>query len=137
MGPSNSKHKRGLVRYLKIAEIMTHEVVTITPENTLHDAARLMGEKHVGSLIVIKYETPVGIVTERDLLSKVVSSGMVLEKDWLAGGVSIKEEKVEKIMSYPLTTISFKARIKEAAQMMIEKRIRRLQCLKTENSWAS
>jgi CBS domain-containing protein len=126
MGPANSKHKRGLLRYRKIEEIMTHEVVTIAPENTLYEAARLMGEKHIGSLIVVKYETPVGIITERDLLSKVVSSGIVLEKDWLAGGVSIKEEKVEKAMSYPLTTIRLTAKIKEAAQKMIEKRIRRL-----------
>jgi len=105
---------------------MTQEVVTITPENTLYEAARIMGEKHIGSLIVMKYDTPVGIITERDLLSEVVGRGIDLEKDWLVGGVTIKEEKVEKIMSYPLTTISLTSSIKEAAQMMIEKKIRRL-----------
>jgi CBS domain-containing protein len=105
---------------------MVSEVVTISPENTLYDAARLMGEKHIGSLIVVKYETPVGIITERDLLREVVDRGIALEKDWLVGGASIKEEKVEKIMSYPLITISLRASIKEAAQMMIEKKIRRL-----------
>ena len=109
-----------------IGEIMTREVVTIDPESTLHEAARIMGEKHVGSLIVLKYDTPVGMITERDLLSKVSASGIDLEKDWLVGGVSIKEEKVEKFMAYPLVTIRLTAKIKEAAQMMIEKRIRRL-----------
>lgn len=126
MGLEDSKPKIGLTHSQKVEEIMTREVVTIAPENTLYDAAKLMGEKYVGSLIVIKYKTPVGIITERDLLSKVVSSGIVLEKDWLAGGVSIKEEVVEKLMSYPLTTIGLKARIKKAAQTMIERRIRRL-----------
>ena len=85
-----------------------------------------MGEKHIGSLIVIKYDTPVGIITERDLLREVADRGIALEKDWLAGGVTIKEEKVEKIMSYPLIMVSLKSSIKEAAQIMIEKQIRRL-----------
>ena len=121
-----AQYKRDLARYRKIEEIMTREVVTITPESTLDEAAKIMGEKHIGSLIVLKYDTPVGIITERDLLSKVSASGIDLEKDWLLGTTSIKEEKVEKFMSYPLTTICLTARIKEAAQMMIEKKIRRL-----------
>jgi len=105
---------------------MVRDVVTITPENTLHDAARIMGEKHIGSLIVVKYETPIGIITERDLLREVVDRGIALEKDWLVGGVSINEEKVEKIMSYPLIMISINSSTKVAAQIMIEKKIRRL-----------
>jgi CBS domain-containing protein len=120
------QRKRDPTPHCEIERTMTRDVVTITPENTLYDAARIMGEKHIGSLIVIKYETPVGIITERDLLREVVDRGIALEKDWLVGGASIKEEKIEKIMSYPLITISIKSRIKEAAQMMIEKKIRRL-----------
>ncbi len=121
-----TQYKRDLASHRKIEEIMTHEVITIAPENTLHDAAKLMGEKRIGSLIVVKYDTPVGIITERDLLREVVRREIDLEKDWLVGGISIKDEKVEEIMSYPLNTISLKSQIKEAAQMMIEKKIRRL-----------
>jgi len=121
-----AQYKRDLARYRKIEEIMTREVVTITPESTLSEAARIMGEKRIGSLIVLKYDTPVGIITERDLLSKVSGSGIDLEKDWLVGGTSIKEEKVEKFMSYPLITICPTAKIKEAAQMMIENKKGRL-----------
>ena len=122
----NTQHKRGIARHREIKQIMTQEVVTITPENTLYEAARIMGEKHIGSLIVVKYDTPVGIITERDLLREVVAREIDLEKDWLVGGVTIKEEKVKEIMSYPLNTISLTSNIKEAAQMMIEKKIRRL-----------
>lgn len=110
----------------EIERIMVSDVVTITPEDTLYEAARIMGENRIGSLIVMKYKTPVGIITERDLLREVADKEIALEKDWLTGGASIKEEKVEKIMSYPLITISPKTSIKEAAQKMIEKRIRRL-----------
>ncbi len=121
-----AQHERNPARQREVREIMTREVITIAPESTLYEAARIMGEKHIGSLIVLKYETPVGMITERDLLSKVTDSGIDLEKDWLVGGASIKEETVEKFMSYPLITIRVTAKIKEAAQMMIEKKIRRL-----------
>lgn len=105
------QYERNLSLYKEVKEIMTREVLTITPEASMEEAAILMGEKHVGSLIVTKYETPVGIVTERDLLTKVLASG----KD-------MKETKVEKVMSYPLITTCLEAKIKETAQLMIKKK---------------
>jgi CBS domain-containing protein len=93
-------------------ELMSKDVVTTTPEASLDEAARIMGEKHIGSLIVEKYKTPVGIVTERDLLSKVLALGLFLT-----------DEKVGAVMSYPLAAVSLTAKIKEVAQlMMISKR---------------
>jgi len=121
----HTQHKHSFAQLQEIRAIMRN-VTTITPDSTLYEAARIMGKKHIGSLIVIKYETPVGIITERDLLREVVDEEIALEKDWLAGGATIKEEKVDKIMTYPLITISVNSIIKEAAQTMIEKRIRRL-----------
>ncbi len=70
-----------------------------------------MGERHIGSLIAVNYKTPVGIVTERDLLSKV-----------LAYGLFLKDEKVQDVMSYPLAGVSSTATIKEVAQVMIDKK---------------
>ncbi len=89
------QYKRDLPRYKMTQELMSSDVVTIDPESSLDDAARIMGEKHIGSLIVLKYKTPVGIVTERDLLSKVLALGLFL-----------KDEKVEEVMSYPLAGVS-------------------------------
>lgn len=113
------------MRYRNIASIMTSEVFTINPENTLHEAAQLMGEKHIGSLIVMKYETPVGIITEGDLLN-VVTNGIPLERDWIRSSPSICNEKVEKVMSYPVIKICVEYRLKDAARLMIEKKVRRL-----------
>jgi CBS domain-containing protein len=113
------------VRCREIENIMTSEVLTITPESTLYEAAQLMGENHIGSLIVMKYGTPVGIITEGDLLN-VVSDGIRLERDWITGSPSIRNEKVEKVMSSPLVKICVYSPLKDAARMMIEKRIRRL-----------
>jgi CBS domain-containing protein len=109
----------------KITDIMTSEVLTITPRNTLHEAAQLMGEKHVGSLIVVEYDTPVGIITEGDLM-KIVREGIPLERDWIRSSPSIRNEKVEKVMSFPLVKICVDCTLKDAARIMIEKRIRRL-----------
>jgi CBS domain-containing protein len=105
------QYLRDLSRNKEVKDIMSRDVITITTEATMAEAARIMGEKHIGSLIITKYETPVGIVTERDLFSKV-----------LAKGKNPAEEKVEAVMSYPLITIGPTAKIKEAAQMMIQKK---------------
>jgi len=105
------QYKRNLSRYRMAKELMSKDVVTINPEALLDDAAMIMGEKHIGSLIVMKYHTPVGIVTERDLLSKV-----------LALDRNLRDEKVENVMSYPLAGVSLTATIKEAAQLMTSKK---------------
>ncbi len=105
------QYKRDLSRYKEIKEIMSKEIATINPEASMKEAATVMGDKHVGSLIVTKYNTPVGIVTERDLLTKV-----------LARGKDLKKERVEGAMSYPLVTICLTAKIKEAARAMIKKK---------------
>ncbi len=105
------QYKRDLERYKLVEEIMTPKVYTINPEESMEKAARIMGQKHIGSLIVKKYDTPVGIITERDLLTKIFAK----DKD-------PEEEQVEKSMSYPLVTIPLKAKIKEAAQIMIQKK---------------
>lgn len=107
------QYKRDLPTYQSTRDIMSPNVATISPEVSLDDTARIMGEKHIGSLIVINYQTPVGIITERDLLSKV-----------LAFGLFLKDEKVNEIMSYPLAGVSVNATIKEAAQQMITKKSR-------------
>jgi signal-transduction protein with cAMP-binding, CBS, and nucleotidyltransferase domain len=107
------QYKRDLQCYQTAKEIMSQNVVTTTPEASLKDVSRIMGEKHIGSLIVTKYRTPVGIITERDLLSKV-----------LAYGEFIGDEKVEDVMSYPLFSVSTTVKIKEVAQLMTSKKSR-------------
>ena len=113
------------MHYRNIASIMTSEVFTINPEKTLHEAAQIMGEKHIGSLIVMKYETPVGIITEGDLLN-IVSEGIPLQRGWIRSSPSICTEKIERAMSFPLIRICVDYRLKDAARLMIEKRVRRL-----------
>jgi CBS domain-containing protein len=107
------QYKRDLPRYQMAKEIMSHDVTTVTPETSLDEAAKIMGKKHIGSLVVTKYHTPVGIVTERDLLSKVLALGLFLA-----------DEKVEDVMSYPLSGVSLTAKIKEVAALMTKTKSR-------------
>jgi CBS domain-containing protein len=102
---------RDLSRYRLAKEIMSQNVETVAPEALLDEAAKIMGEKHIGSLIVVKYHTPVGIITERDILSKILAHGLLLGN-----------ETVEGVMSYPLVAVSSMAKIKEVAQLMISKK---------------
>ena len=105
------QYKRNLPLYRLTEDLMTREVCTIAPEASLDQAARIMGDKHIGSLIVTKYRTPVGIVTERDLLSKV-----------LAYGILLIDQTVEGVMSYPLAGISVSTKLKEVARAMTNKK---------------
>jgi len=98
-------------RNLKVGDIMSRKVITTTPETSMIQAAKTMGEKHIGSLIVVKYRTPVAIVTERDLLTKV-----------LACNLDLKKTLVGQVMSYPLIRICETFKIREAARTMINKK---------------
>jgi CBS domain-containing protein len=98
-------------RHLKVGDIMSRKVMTTTPETTMIQAAKTMGEKHIGSLIVVKFKTPVAIVTERDLLSRV-----------LACNLDLKKTLVGQVMSYPLIKICPTFEIREAARTMINKK---------------
>ncbi len=94
---------------------MADKVLTAGPNTTVNRAAKLMAERGVGSIIIVKKKKPVGILTERDLLMKVVSLDLKPSK-----------VKIGKIMSSPIMTISPNIDITDAARMMAHSKIRRL-----------
>jgi CBS domain-containing protein len=98
----------------KVKDIMTKTVVTIEANKTVSEATALMTENNVSNLIVMKDVTPIGIVTERDFVRKVLAKNKP------------PTIKISEIMSTPLRVIDPDAPIKEAARKMIRKGIRRL-----------
>ena len=98
-----------------VADIMSSPVVTIDSEANARDAALLMTDRRIGSIIVEKQGQPIGIVTERDMLERVVS----LCKDPC-------ETKMKEIMSSPLITTSKEIGILDAMRKMRENGISRL-----------
>src|SRR5665647_957967 len=101
-----------------VKDLMTKNVVTIDANKTVVEAAALMSENDIGDLIVMDDNTPVGIVTERDFVRRVLAEG------------KSTESKVSEVMTRPLKVIDPDAPIKEAARRMVNKRIRRLPVIK-------
>ncbi|MGD0204398.1 MAG: CBS domain-containing protein [Candidatus Bathyarchaeia archaeon] len=97
---------------------MTKNVVSIGVNNSVIEAAELMGSNRVGCLVIMDGEVPIGIVTERDIVRRVVAKKMPLDT------------KVSEIMSKSLITVDPDASLKEAARLMSSNKIRRLPVLK-------
>jgi len=99
----------------KISAFVRTYIFSINYEENIKAAAEIMKEKKVGSLLVKKDNEYVGIITERDILYKVVAEG----KD-------IIKTKVGEIMSSPLITIDYNSTVKEALEKFKIHNIRRL-----------
>jgi acetoin utilization protein AcuB len=67
-----SKTQKAISRTIKVKEIMTNHVITIPPEASVKEAARVMIERKIGCLPVVKDEKLVGLVTETDILRYVL-----------------------------------------------------------------
>jgi len=99
-----------------VVEAMNKDVKTIRPDATVKDAVKIMNQHRIGSLVVVKGTGEVlGIVTERDILNDVVAEG----KD-------SSEVRVEDIMSDEIVTIDPRRSLEEAADLMVEKEIKKL-----------
>ena len=98
----------------EVRNIMTEKLVTVDAESTLMEAMKHMVEKNIGSVIATRDGLPGGILTERDIL-----------KDFCMNPQS-GESTIAEIMSSPLITIDAGASLGQAADLMAEKKIRRL-----------
>ena len=100
----------------KIGDIMTKNLVTIEASNSAQEAAKKMKHKDISSLLVIDESgVHVGIVTEKDLVSKVCIHNK-----------NSTEVFVNEIMSSPLVSIEYKATLEEAAKKMVDNKIQHL-----------
>ena len=108
---------------MKIQDIMNSKVVSISPDATTKDAARMMHDLHIGSLTVMEDDQLVGIITDRDICCKVTATGR--DAGWT---------KVNEIMATEVTTCYDDQDLTEAASLMTEHHIRRLAVLKRDNS---
>jgi CBS domain-containing protein len=106
----------GLRTRMLVKDAMSNPVITTKEEATSNKVAFLMGENDVGCVVVTNKEgKPLGIITERDLVIRVLSKN--LKPDAV---------KAKEIMTSPLVTIEPEATINEAAKRMNRLGIRRL-----------
>ena len=98
-----------------------HNATKISSDTTVSEAAAMMDQKSIGSVLVEKNNKIIGIMTERDILKKIVAKGE--NSDVL---------RVKDIMSYPIITIEANEDIEAASRKMCHNKIRRL--VVTENN---
>jgi len=100
---------------LKVKDVMVTNLITVEAGATVKKAAELMDKHDIGCLIVLSYGNPIGIVTERDMLRRVL-----LQKRDLA------KTKIGNVMSAPLIASNPETDIRNAVRLMNERRIKKL-----------
>jgi CBS domain-containing protein len=94
---------------------MVKEVITIDDESTVKEAADIMNKFEIGCLIAVRKGKAMGIITERDLLKRVVADA----KD-------AKKAKVKNIMTSPLVVVEPEMDLEEAVKLMFQMKIKKL-----------
>ena len=97
-----------------VNQVMSKNVITVDKSTSLQEAAQNMKKLNVGCVIVVDGAKPLGIITERDFVTKVAAEGRPLFTE------------ISEVMSSPLITIGPEETIWEASEMMKEKSIHKL-----------
>ncbi len=98
-----------------VRDIMSKNIKTVRTDDSAHDAVVKMNKFDVGSVIVTNNNRPIGIITSKNILTRVVEPRLD------AGTIRAKD-----IMSSPLMTIEPDASVEDAAKIMAQRRIKKL-----------
>lgn len=105
-----------------VGSIARMPVPTVNRSETVSEIASLMVNGNIGAVIVVRDAEPLGIVTERDLVRKVIYAQR-----------NAREIVAQEIMTAPLITISYDRTVEEALEIMQRNNVRRLVVLKGES----
>lgn len=118
---------------MKVCDLMTSEVVTLTPATSLREAASLLVEKGISGVPIVDASgAVVGVLSEADIVVKAGGEvarnrllGWLLESDF---GIEdkIRAESVGDAMTRPAVTIGPKRPVHEAARLMVTEGVNRL-----------
>jgi len=98
-----------------IRDIMSKDVRIVRPDTSVKEVVATMNKFNIGSIIVVQGDRPVGIITERDILRRIVEPCLAPET-----------LTARQLMTSPVITISETASIEEAAKLMARKKIKKL-----------
>jgi len=107
---------------LKIQDIMIKNVITLNGNATVREAVAIMDKHGIGCLVVIQDENPIGIITEGDMLKRVLLEA----KDPTT-------TKAFQIMSAPLVFGNPQMSLQDAVKLMTEKKIKKLPIMENEH----
>ncbi len=106
------------MRDITVEEVMSRNPKIVSGELTVREGARILKEKGISTLIIEEDGRPVGIVTDRDFVTKVVAEGLNLDT------------KLREIMSSPIIMIPHNEYLSDAAKIMTRRKIRKLPVVK-------
>ena len=105
-----------------VKDIMAVNVVTMPPDASVFEVSKSMSEMDIGSVIITDKERPVGIITESDIVRRVIAE----EKD-------TKATTASEIMSSPIIHVVPGTALTEAMRVMAKSNIRRVAVLKNDS----
>jgi len=114
LSQDKAKEKEGEVT-LRVEDVMVKEVVTIEDDVTAKEAADVMNKFEIGCLIAIRKGKAMGILTERDILKRIV-----------ADGKNATKTKVRDVMTSPLVVAEPSMDLAEAVKLMFQMKIKKL-----------
>ncbi|WP_297548061.1 CBS domain-containing protein [Thermococcus sp.] len=100
---------------MTVGQVVKRKAVIVKPDDTIERVAKILSRHKVGSAVVVENEEIVGVITDRDILDKVVAKGR-----------DPKTVKVREVMTKNPITIEDDYDISDAIDKMMEKGIRRL-----------
>jgi len=97
-----------------VSDIMNETVISIDETKTIKEAASMMNEARIGSIIITKDDVPVGILTERDFVTKIAAKELPLSTP------------LSQVMTKPLLVVAPNQTVWEAAEIMKNMEIHRV-----------
>jgi len=99
---------------MKVKDIMTNHICCVSPDMTLENTSKIMCGADVGVIPVCGDDGVIGIVTDRDIITRGISKGFS------------PNEKIEKVMTKNVISVTPDTEIKDAVKIMSDKQVRRL-----------
>jgi len=107
---------------LNVGNVMNRKVVIIDANKSIKEAAKLMAKHNIGSVIVVEKDRAKGIITERDIVRKIVAEERSMDT------------KCSDIMSHPLVVITPDASIEAAARIMRDSSVKKLPVIEKDGT---
>ncbi len=99
---------------MKVKEIMTKDMIIISPQDTLEDASSIMRNYDIGFLPVVEEDDVVGVITDRDIVIRAIALG------------KNSKDSVEPYMTTYLICVDKETTLEDALERMAEEKVKRL-----------
>ena len=106
-----------------VRDVMSKDVKVVRPDTSVKEIVATMNKFDIGSIVVVQSDRPVGIITERDILRRIVEPCLAPET-----------LRAREVMTSPVISIHSTASSDEAAKIMVRKHIKRLLVMSNEKS---